>query len=108
MTLKNIIHKLENKWVAIIICLLALIIFYNWNWWLFFSVLIALFIIDLGIGIIFLIAKLQKKLIPELNDGHSGNSWGFSKYLAALYFKNLDNSIIEEYSKLVLKEFNDD
>ena len=25
------ISKLENKWAAIIICLLALIIFYNWN-----------------------------------------------------------------------------
>lgn len=49
MTLKDIIQKLENKWIAGITCLLILIIFYNWKnnlWNSIFTILLAYLIAD--------------------------------------------------------------
>ena len=49
MTLRDIIQKLENKWVALGFSLLALIIFYNFNknqWSIIFTILLAYLIAD--------------------------------------------------------------
>lgn len=49
MTPKEIIRKLENKWVALGFSLLALIIFYNFNksqWSIIFTILLAYLIAD--------------------------------------------------------------
>ena len=49
MTLREIIQRLENKWVALIFSLLALIIFYNVNksqWGVIFTILLAYLIAD--------------------------------------------------------------
>ena len=80
MTLKNIIHKLENKWVAIIICLLALIIFYNWNtnlWNGIFIILLAYLIADVIKSILIIGEKgiIQFPFLGTTQTQHEGHGY---------------------------------
>ena len=100
MSLQSIIHKLENKWIAIVICLLALVIFYNWNnnlWNSIFIILLAYLIADVIKSILIIGERgiIQFPFLGTTQTQHEGH--GYIIFLSYIIIGTLISSWVGSY-----------